>query len=80
MGVEQISIYNDSHFIVKQVIADGLSDFSAKDSSMLAYLSTTHQQLHTFFAHEIRQMQRTEDSYTNALARLASAINDENKR
>ncbi|KAI5352093.1 hypothetical protein L3X38_004984 [Prunus dulcis] len=52
------------------------ADFAAKDASMYAYLSTTHQLLQSFRAYEIRQIPRSENSHADALARLASAIND----
>ncbi|XP_021802453.1 uncharacterized protein LOC110746532 [Prunus avium] len=72
MGAIQISIYSDSQLIVNQVIAD----FAAKDASMTAYLTAVHQLLNKFQAYEIRQIPRNENSHADALARLASAIND----
>ncbi|KAI5324192.1 hypothetical protein L3X38_033265 [Prunus dulcis] len=51
-------------------------DFAAKDASMSAYLSVVHLQLRKFYAYEIRQIPRTENSHTDALARLTSVIND----
>ncbi|XP_021822806.1 uncharacterized protein LOC110764201 [Prunus avium] len=58
--------------IVNQVTAD----FAAKDASMMAYLTAAHQLLNNFQAYEIRQIPRNENSHADALARLASAIND----
>ncbi|CAL2257081.1 unnamed protein product [Prunus armeniaca] len=52
------------------------ADFAAKEASMSAYLSTTYQLLQKFQAYEIRQIPKTENSHTDTLARLASAIND----
>ncbi|KAI5324765.1 hypothetical protein L3X38_033838 [Prunus dulcis] len=43
---------------------------------MYAYLSTAHQLLRSFQAYEIKQIPRGENSHADALARLASAIND----
>ncbi|CAL2232158.1 unnamed protein product [Prunus armeniaca] len=67
MSAKHISIHSDSQ---------PTADFAAKDASMSAYLSTTHQLLQKFQAYEIRQIHRTENSHADALARLASAIND----
>ncbi|KAI5350813.1 hypothetical protein L3X38_003704 [Prunus dulcis] len=72
MNAKQIRIYSDSQLIVNQVTAD----FAAKDASMYAYLSTAHQLLQSFQAYEIKQIPRSENSHADALARLASAIND----
>ncbi|XP_020417963.1 uncharacterized protein LOC109948679 [Prunus persica] len=72
MSAKQIRIHSDSQLIVNQVKAD----FVARDASMNAYLSSTHQLLKNFRAYEIRQIPRSENSHADALARLASAIND----
>ncbi|CAL8098920.1 unnamed protein product [Prunus armeniaca] len=72
MSARQISIHSDSQLIVNQITAD----FAAKDASMSAYLSATHQLLQKFQAYEIRQIPRLENSHADALSRLASAIND----
>ncbi|KAI5316486.1 hypothetical protein L3X38_036193 [Prunus dulcis] len=72
MNAKQIRIHSDSQLIVNQVTAD----FTAKDASMYAYLSTAHQLLRSFQAYEIKQIPRGENSHADALARLASAIND----
>ncbi|XP_020426564.1 uncharacterized protein LOC109950835 [Prunus persica] len=72
MRAKQISIHSDSQLIVNQITAD----FAARDASMIAYLSTTNRLLEAFQAYEIRQIPRTENSHADALARLASAIND----
>ncbi|KAI5315154.1 hypothetical protein L3X38_044330 [Prunus dulcis] len=72
MNAQQIRIHSDSQLIVNQVTAD----FAAKDASMHAYLSTALQLLQSFRAYEIKQIHRGENSHADALARLASAIND----
>ncbi|KAI5321259.1 hypothetical protein L3X38_030330 [Prunus dulcis] len=72
MNAKQIRIHSDSHLIVNQVTAD----LAAKDASMHAYLSTAYQLLRSFQAYEIKQIPRGENSHADALARLASAIND----
>ncbi|XP_034199529.1 uncharacterized protein LOC117614741 [Prunus dulcis] len=72
MNAKQIRIHSDSQLIVNQVTAG----FAAKDASMYAYLSTAHQLLRSFQAYEIKQIPGGENSHADALARLASAIND----
>ncbi|XP_034198943.1 uncharacterized protein LOC117614289 [Prunus dulcis] len=72
MNAKQIRNHSDSQLIVNQVMAD----FAAKDASMYAYLSTAHQLLQSFQAYEIKQIPRGENSHADALAPLASAIND----
>ncbi|XP_021833954.1 uncharacterized protein LOC110773738 [Prunus avium] len=72
MGAIQISIYSDSQLIVNKVTAN----FAAKDPSMSAYLTAAHQLLNKFQVYEIQQIPRNENSHADALARLASAIND----
>ncbi|CAL9002342.1 unnamed protein product, partial [Prunus brigantina] len=72
MSARQIRIHSDSQLIVNQITAD----FAAKDASMAAYLSASHQLLQKFQAYEIRQIPRSENSHADALSRLASAIND----
>ncbi|XP_020417953.1 uncharacterized protein LOC109948673 [Prunus persica] len=49
-------------------------DFTAKDVFMIAYLQHTRHLLATFDAHLISQVPRSENSHADALARLASAL------
>ncbi|KAM1094380.1 hypothetical protein ACFX10_009407 [Malus domestica] len=70
-GVKRIDIFSDSQLVVNQVI----NNFNAKDSSMAAYLAQT-QLLVKYFHYQITQIPRAENSYTDALARLASAVED----
>ncbi|CAL8990397.1 unnamed protein product [Prunus brigantina] len=72
MSARQIKIHSDSQLIVNQITAD----FAAKDASMAAYLSASHQLLQKFQAYEIRHIPRSENSHADALSRLASVIND----
>ncbi|CAL9022213.1 unnamed protein product, partial [Prunus brigantina] len=74
---EEPSKQNAEHFDPSvPVWIQHVDDFAAKDASMSAYLSTTHQLLQKFQAYEIRQISRTENSHADALAWLASAIDD----
>ncbi|CAL2260077.1 unnamed protein product [Prunus armeniaca] len=70
MGTKQIQIFSDSQLVVHQVN----QDFTAKDVSMTAYLQHTHHLLTTFNAYLIGQVPRSENSHADALARLASAM------
>ncbi|CAL2277640.1 unnamed protein product [Prunus armeniaca] len=72
MSAQQVSIHSDSQLIVNQITVE----FAAKDASMSAYLSATHQFLKKFQAYEIRQVPRSENNHVDALSRLTSAIND----
>ncbi|XP_020421438.1 uncharacterized protein LOC109949730 [Prunus persica] len=76
MNAKQIRIHSYSQLIVNKVTAD----FAARDASMHAYLSSTHQLLQSFRAYEIKQIPRSENSHADALACLASAINDKIER
>ncbi|KAI5342892.1 hypothetical protein L3X38_010768 [Prunus dulcis] len=70
MDARQIQIFSNSQLVVHQVN----QDFTAKDASMTAYLQHARHLLATFHAHSIRQVPRSEDSHADALARLASAL------
>ncbi|XP_020412892.1 uncharacterized protein LOC109947359 [Prunus persica] len=70
MDAKQIQIFSDSQLVVHQVN----QDFTAKDASMTAYLQHTRHLLATFHAHSINQVPRFENSHDDALARLASAF------
>ncbi|KAI5327731.1 hypothetical protein L3X38_027127 [Prunus dulcis] len=70
MDARQIQIFSDSQLVVHQVN----QDFTAKDASMTAYLQHARHLLATFHAHTIRQVPRSENSHADALARLASAL------
>ncbi|CAL2247844.1 unnamed protein product [Prunus armeniaca] len=70
MGAKQIQIFSDSQLVVHQVN----QDFTAKDVSMTAYFQHTPHLLTTFNAYLIGQVPRYENSHADALARLASAM------
>ncbi|VVA40103.1 PREDICTED: rve domain-containing, partial [Prunus dulcis] len=70
MDAKQIQIFSDSQLVVHQVN----QDFTAKDASMTAYLQHARHLLATFHAHTIKQVPRSENSHADALARLASAL------
>ncbi|KAI5337353.1 hypothetical protein L3X38_016624 [Prunus dulcis] len=70
MDAKQIQIFSDSQLVVHQVN----QDFTAKDASMTAYLQHARHLLATFHIHSINQVPRSENSHADALARLASAL------
>ncbi|KAI5327825.1 hypothetical protein L3X38_027221 [Prunus dulcis] len=70
MDPRQIQIFSDSQLVVHQVN----QDFTAKDASMTAYLQHARHLLATFHAHSIKQVPRSDNSHADALARLASAL------
>ncbi|KAI5345966.1 hypothetical protein L3X38_013843 [Prunus dulcis] len=70
MDARQIQIFSDSQLMVHLVN----QDFTAKDASMTAYLQHARHLLATFHAHSIKQVPRSENSHADALARLASAL------
>ncbi|KAM2015175.1 hypothetical protein ACFX16_045733 [Malus domestica] len=71
LGVKQIDNFSDSQLVVNQVT----NNFDAKDSSMAAYLAQTRLLL-KHFHYQITQVPRAANSHADALARLASAVED----
>ncbi|KAM2897511.1 hypothetical protein COP2_007152 [Malus domestica] len=71
LGVKRIDIFSDSQLVVNQVT----NNFDTKDSSMAAYLTQT-QLLLKRFHYQITQISRAANSHADALARLASAVED----
>ncbi|CAL8992281.1 unnamed protein product [Prunus brigantina] len=69
-------ICSDSQLVVNQVV----TEFTAKDESMAAYLAQARRLLSQFKTYYIRQIPRSENSHADALSRLASAIDDRNGR
>lgn len=69
MNAKQISIYSDSQLIVNQIT----TDFVAKDASMSAYLSATHQFLQKFQAWEIQQKGAGGDSFSPESCKISGA-------
>ncbi|KAM2069226.1 hypothetical protein ACFX16_000758 [Malus domestica] len=71
LGVKRIDIFSDFQLMVNQAT----NNFDAKDSSMAAYLAQT-QLLLKHFHYQITQIPRAANSHVDALARLASAVED----
>ncbi|KAM2274238.1 hypothetical protein ACFX1S_044068 [Malus domestica] len=74
LGVKRIDIFSDS-LVVNQVT----NNFDAKDSSIAAYLAQT-QLLLQHFHYQITQIPRAANSHADALACLASAMEDKIER
>ncbi|KAM2034910.1 hypothetical protein ACFX16_038064 [Malus domestica] len=70
-GFKRIDIFSDSQLVVNQVT----NNFDVKGSSMAAYLAQT-QLLLKHFHYQITQIPRAANNHANALARLASAVED----
>ncbi|KAM2704457.1 hypothetical protein EV1_033783 [Malus domestica] len=71
IGVKRIDIFSDSQLVVNQVT----NNFDAKDSFMAAYLAQT-QLLLKHFHYQITQIPQAANSHADALAHLASAVED----
>ncbi|KAM1795763.1 hypothetical protein ACFX11_036070 [Malus domestica] len=71
LGVKRIDIFSDSQLVVNQVT----NNCDAKDSYMAAYLAQTRLLL-KHFHYQITQVPRVANSHADALARLASAVED----
>ncbi|KAM2908682.1 hypothetical protein COP2_048166 [Malus domestica] len=72
LGVQRIDIFSDSQLVVNQVT----NNFDTKDSSMVTYLAQT-QLLLKHFHYQITQIPRAANSHADALARVASVVEDE---
>ncbi|KAM2042051.1 hypothetical protein ACFX16_035790 [Malus domestica] len=70
-GVKRIDIFSDSQLVVNQVT----NNFDVKDISMASYLAQT-QLLLKHFNYQITQIPRAANIHADALARLASAVED----
>ncbi|KAM1396804.1 hypothetical protein ACFX2I_014456 [Malus domestica] len=75
LGVKRIDIFSDSQLVVNQVT----NNFDAKDSSITAYLAQI-QLLLKHFHYQITQIPRAANSHADALAHLASAVEDKIER
>ena len=66
---ESLSIFSDSQLVVNQI----QGKYQAKYAKMTAYLLKVRELLATFEKYEICQIPRSQNSYADALARLATA-------
>ncbi|KAM2481839.1 hypothetical protein PS1_005304 [Malus domestica] len=71
LGVKRIDIFSDSQLVVNQVT----NNFDAKDNSMAAYLAQMRLLL-KHFHYQITQVPRAANSHADALACLASVVED----
>ncbi|KAM1486350.1 hypothetical protein ACFX2I_000558 [Malus domestica] len=71
LGVKRIDIFSDSQLVVNQVT----NNFDANDSSMATYLAQT-QLLLKHLHYQITQIPQAANSHADALAHLASTVED----
>ncbi|XP_068328270.1 uncharacterized protein [Pyrus communis] len=72
LGIKQHDIFNHSQLVVNQIT----NNFDVMDNSMAAYLAQA-QLLLKHFHYQITQVIRAANSHSDALARLASVVEDE---
>ncbi|XP_068312544.1 uncharacterized protein [Pyrus communis] len=72
LGIKQLDIFSDFQLVVNQIT----NNFVAKDSFMATYLAQA-QILLKHFHYQITQVPRVANSHADALARLASVVEDE---
>ncbi|KAM2057854.1 hypothetical protein ACFX16_030494 [Malus domestica] len=75
LGVKRIDIFSDSQLVVNQVS----NNFDVNDSSMAAYRAQT-QLLVKHFHYQITKIPRAANSHADALAHLASVVEDKIRR
>ena len=73
LGVESLRVHCDSQLVVNQV----RGDYAAKEPHLVAYLKKARLNLEPFSWYEICRIPRELNSEADALARLASGIDDE---
>ncbi|XP_031268343.1 uncharacterized protein LOC116126804 [Pistacia vera] len=73
MGADSIKIYSDSQLVVHQIIGE----YQPKEDMMASYLQLVEIELKQFQSFTILQIQGEKNSVADALACLASAMNQE---
>ena len=69
MEANQLEVCNDSQLVVKQIE----DDYEAKGEKMIRYLKKVRKLLKKFVRVQVRHILRTENSWADALAKLATA-------
>ena len=69
MEVDQLEVCSDSQLVVKQIE----NDYEAKGKKMIRYLKKVCELLKKFVQVQVRHIPRTENSRADALAKLATA-------
>ena len=73
MGVDQLVVCRDSQLVVKQI----KDDYDAKGKKMIRYLKKVREMLKKFVRVQVRHVLRTENSRVDALAKLATASQED---
>ena len=68
LKVGHLQIFSNSQLVVKQV----MEEYQARGEKMVAYLKSAQVLLKSFSEYSIVQVPRADNTYANALARLAS--------
>ena len=75
MGAENIPVFGDSQLIINQV----QGEYQAKDDIMIQYLAVAHRLIKKFMSCKLTQIPREQNSQTDALANLGSALETNNQ-
>ena len=73
MEVEQLEVCSDSQLVVRQIE----DSYEAKGERMIFYLKKVRELLKKFVRVQVRHVPRTENSWADALAKLATASQED---
>ena len=76
LGAHRLLVFYDSKLVINQL----KGEYAARNDRMAAYMKTANSLLAKFDHHELNQITRDQNTHTDALACLASAINSKVKR
>ena len=73
LEVAQIEVYSDSQLVVRQIE----DTYEAKSETMILYLQKVHDLLKKFVLVQVKHVPRAENSRADALAKLATALQED---
>lgn len=76
LGAMRLQIFSDSQLVVNQIIGE----YMAKDERMIAYQAVAEEELRKIPEYSIQQVGRAKNTHADALASLASAVEQETER
>ena len=76
MEVDQLEVFSDSQLVVKQIE----DTYETKGEKMILYLKKVRELLRKFVLVQVKHMPRAENSRENALAKLATASQEDFSR
>lgn len=76
LGASRLQIFSDSQLVVNQIIGE----YMTKDERMITYHTIAEKELSKIIEYSIQQVGRAKNSHADALASLASAIEQETER